>query len=88
MIKIEGMERQQMHGEIMIQDPRAKAAVTQAMVRRVKSLFIDTWLVDKNKVDNYVVISHWLFTSRVVPRVMVPTNLAFNELLKMTELVC
>ena len=44
-------------------------------------------LVDKNKGDNYVVISLWLFTSLVVPYVMALTNLAFNKLLKMTELV-
>ena len=30
-----------MHGEIMIQDQRAKAAVTWAMVGKVKSGFID-----------------------------------------------
>ena len=52
-----GSEWQQIHGEIMIQDQRAKAAVTWAMVGRVKSGFIDKRLVDKNKRDNYVVIS-------------------------------
>ena len=72
-----------MHGEIMVQDQRAKAAVTWAMVERIKSGFIDTWLVDKNEGDNCVVISLWLVTSLVVPYVMAPTNLAFNELLKM-----
>ena len=46
-----------MHREIMIQDQRAKAVVTWAMVGRVKSGFNDTWLVDKNKGDNCVVIS-------------------------------
>ena len=61
-----GRERQQLHGEIMIQDQRAKAAVTWAMVEGVKSGFLDTWLVDKNKGDNYVVISLWLVTSLVV----------------------
>ena len=76
------------NGEIMIQDQRARAAVTWVMVGRVKSDFIDTWLVDKIKGDNYVVISFWLVTSLVVPYVMAPTNLAFNELLKMTEVVC
>ena len=49
-------ERQQMHGEIMIQDHRAKAEVSWAMVGRVKSDFIDMWLVDENKGDVYVVI--------------------------------
>ena len=63
-----------MHGEIMIQDQRAKVVATWAMVGRVKSGFIDTRLVDKNKKDNYVVISLWLVTSLVVPYVMVPTN--------------
>ena len=69
-----------MHGEIMIQDQRAKAAETSAMVGRVKSGFIDTWFVDKNKGD-YVVISLWLVTSLVVPYVKVLTNLAFKQLL-------
>ena len=69
-----------MHWE---EDQRVKAVVTWAMMGRVKSGFIDTRLVDKNKGDNYVVISLWLFTSLVVPYVMAPTNLAFNELLKM-----
>ena len=76
-----------MHWEIMIQDQRAKGAVTWAMVGgRVNSGFIDMWLLDKNKGDNYVVISLWLVTSHVVPYVMAPTNLAFIELLKMTKL--
>ena len=52
-----------MHGEIMIQDQRAKAAVIWAMVGRVKSGFIDMWLLDKNKGDNYVVISLWCVMS-------------------------
>ena len=47
-----GRERQQMHGEIIIQDQRAKAAITLAMVGRVKSGFMDISLVDKNKGDN------------------------------------
>ena len=51
-----GREWQQMHEEIMIQDQKAKAAATWAMVGRIKSGFIDTWLVDKTKGDNYVVI--------------------------------
>ena len=51
-----------MHGEIIIQDQRAKAVVTLTMVRRVKSGFIDMCLVDKNKGDNYVVISLYLVT--------------------------
>ena len=63
-----------MHGEIMIQDQRAKVVATWVMVGRVKSGFIDTRLVDKNKKDNYAVISLWLVTSLVVPYVMVPTN--------------
>ena len=50
-----------------------------------ESSFIDLWLVDKNKGDNYVVISIWLVTFLVVPYVKAPTNLAFNKLLKMTE---
>ena len=62
-----------MHWEIIIQNLRAKAAVA-----RVKSGFIDMWLVDKNKGENYVVISLWLVTSIVVPYVMAPTSLAFN----------
>ena len=60
------------------------------MVERVNNGFIDTWLVDKNKIDKYVVllvISLWLVSSLVVPYFMAPTNLAFNEVLKMTELV-
>ena len=32
-----------MHGEIMIQDQRAKAVVTRAMVGKVKSGFIDVF---------------------------------------------
>ena len=44
-----GRERQQMHGEIMTQDQRAKAAVTWAMVGGVKSGNTDTWLVDKTR---------------------------------------
>ena len=76
-----------MHGEIMIQDQRAKTAVTWAMMIRVKSSFTDMWLVDINKRDNYVVISRWLVTSLVVPCVIAPTNLAFNKLLHMTKLV-
>ena len=46
-----------MHGEIMIQDQRVKATVYWAMVERVKSGFMDMWLVDENKGDNYVVIT-------------------------------
>ena len=76
-----------MHGEIMIQDQRAKAALIWAMVGGVKSDFIDRWLVDKNKGDNYVVISLWLVTSLVHCLVTAPTNLAFSEFLKMNELV-
>ena len=64
-----GRERQPVHGEIMMQDQRAKVVVTWAMVGRVKSGFIDTLLVDKKKGDNYVVISFWLVTSLVVPYV-------------------
>ena len=63
-----------MHREIMIQDQRAKAVVTRAMVGRVKSGFIDTWLVDKIKGDTCMVISLWLVTSFVVHYVMAPTN--------------
>ena len=51
---------------------------------RVKSGFIDTWLVEKNKGDNYVVISLWFVTSLVGTYVMALTNFVFNELLKMT----
>ena len=36
-----GREQQQMHGEIMIQDQRAKTAVTWAIVGRVKSGLIN-----------------------------------------------
>ena len=77
-----------MYGEIMIQDQIATAAVTWAMVGRMKSglKLKDTWLFYKNKGD-YVVILLWLITSLVVPYFMAPTNLAFNELLKMTKLV-
>ena len=46
---------------------------------------IDMWSVDKNKGDNYVVISLRLVTSHVVPYVMAPTNLAFKELLKIIK---
>ena len=53
---------QKMHGEIMIQDQRAKAAIIWTTVGRVKIGFKDTWLVDKNKGDNHVVISLWLVT--------------------------
>ena len=53
-----------------------------------KEWLFDPWLVDKNKGNHYVVISLWLVSSLVVPYVMAPTNLAFYELLKMTELVC
>ena len=45
-----------MHGEIMIQNQRAKEAVTWAMMGRVKHGSIDSWLADKNKGDNYVEI--------------------------------
>ena len=44
-----GSEQQPMHGKIMIQYQRANAAVTWTMVGKMKSGFIDTWLVDKNK---------------------------------------
>ena len=37
-----------MHEEIMIQNQKAQAAVTWAMVGRLKSGFIGTWLVDRN----------------------------------------
>ena len=57
------------------------------MVERVRSGFIETWLVDKNKGGKYVEVSLWLITSPVVTCVMSPMNLAFNELLKMTGLV-
>ena len=77
-----------MHEENMIQHQRAKAAVTWAMVGGVKSGFIETWLVDINKGDNYVVISLWFATSLEESFVMAPTNLAFNKLLKMSKLVC
>ena len=43
--------------------------------------FIDTWLVDKNKGDNYKVISFLLVISLVVFSVKALTNLAFNKLL-------
>ena len=84
-----GREWQHMHREIMIQDQRAKAAISWAMVRRVKCglIIINTWSVNKDKGDNYVVISLWLVTSLVHCFVMAPTNLAFKELLKMAELV-
>ena len=49
-------------------DKRGKEAVTWAMVGRVKSGFTDTWLVDKSKGENYVVISRWLVTSLVVSK--------------------
>ena len=77
-----------MHGKIMIQDQRAKVAVSWAMVRGVKSGFIDMWLVDKNKGDNYVVVSIWFVTSHIVPYVMAPMNFAFNKPIKMAEPVC
>ena len=71
----------------MMQEQRAKAAVTWAMVGRVKSSLKGAWCVDKNKGNNYVVISLWLVTSTtlVVPFIKAPRNLAFKELLKMTE---
>ena len=53
----------------------------------MKSGFIDTWLVERNKGDHYVVISLWLVIS-LVPNVKAPKNLAFNKLLKMNEPVC
>ena len=62
---------------IMIQDQRAKAMVTWAMVRRVRSGFIETWLVDKNKGGKCVIVSLWLITSPVVTYVMAPTNLIY-----------
>ena len=79
-----GRDRQQMHRVTMNQDQRAKA---WAIVGRVKSGFIDTWLVDKNKGDNYVVISLWLGAFLLHCLVIAPTNLAFNGSLKMTKLV-
>ena len=75
-----GRARQQMHGEIMIQDQRAKVVVTWAVVGKVKSGFIDTWLGDKNKGDNYVVIPCGALCHD-------SKNLAFCEMLKMAELV-
>ena len=44
------------------------------MVEGVKSGFIDTWLVDKNKGDNYVVFSLWSVFSLVHCLVKAPTN--------------
>ena len=74
-IKIEGgREQQPVHGQIMIQDQRAKAVVTWAMAERVKSCFIGKGLVDKNKEDNYVVVSLWLATFLVVLYVKASTN--------------
>ena len=70
---------QPVHREIMMQDQRAKAGVAWAMVRRVKSGFIDMWLVDKNKGDHYVIISLRSVTSLVVPYVKAPTNLKMTE---------
>ena len=35
-----------------------------------------------------MVISLWLATSLMVPYVKAPMNLAYNELFKMTKLVC
>ena len=67
-------ELQQMLGRIMIQDQRVKEVVTWAMVGRVKSGCIDTWLFEKRKGGNYVVISLWLVISLMVPYVMAPTN--------------
>ena len=84
-IKREEEVGREWHEEIMIQDQRAKAAVTWAMVGSVKSDFLDIWLIDKNKGNICVVISLTLVTSLVVPYVMAPTNLAFNKLLKMTN---
>ena len=52
-----------MHEEIMIRDQRANAAVTWVMVGSPKSGFIDKWLVDKKKGDNYVIIWLQLVTS-------------------------
>ena len=63
-------------------------AITWEEVGRLKSGFIETWLVDKkNKGDNYGVILLWLVTTLVVPYIMAPMKLAFDELLKMIELV-
>ena len=70
-----------MHEEIMIKDQRAKVAVTWAMVGRVKSVFIDTCLVDKNKEDN-VVNSLWLVTSFVVLNVMAPIEPCIQRTVK------
>ena len=75
-------EWQQMHGGIMIQYRRAKGGGNLG-----NGGFIDAWSFDKNKGDNYVVISLWLVTFLLVPYVIAPKNLAFNERLKMTKLV-
>ena len=40
--RVRGEQSQTMHGKIKIQDQRAKAAVTWAVVGRVESGFIDT----------------------------------------------
>ena len=48
-----------MRGKIMKQDQRAKAAVTWAMVGRIKSRFIGTKLVVKNKGDNFTLVGYF-----------------------------
>ena len=47
-----------MHGEIMVQDQNGSSLGNGG--KRKNSGFIDMCLVDKNKGDNYVVISLWL----------------------------
>ena len=74
-----------MHGEIMIKDQSGDNLGNDG--KDEEWLYSLLCLVDRNKGDNYVAISLWLVTSLVVPYVMAPMYLAYNELLKMFKLV-
>ena len=72
-------ELQQMLGGIMIvQDQRVKEVVTWAMVGRVKSGFIDTWLFEKRKGGNFTLVGYFSYGALCH---------VSNELLNITDLV-
>ena len=75
-----------MHGEIMIQDQRAKAAVLgNGGAGKGTDWLKDMRPADKNKGDNYVVISLWFVISLIVPYDKAPTTLLATNFFKLTE---
>ena len=81
-----GRERQQMHEEIMIQDQRAKAAVTWPIMGRVKSGFtIMTMLIKTKEIIMWQFhVGGFLSLWCLFMALKNFAKVAFNELVKMT----